>query len=488
MIRRGATIAVILIAALLLVRPGIAQNSEVNFFSQGLRPNFAGDVARLPDAPVYTYELELIPDFEQTVLTGSGQILYTNTTPDSLGEVVLRLYPNLSSFGGDAIVSSATINGAPVTPALDETRSIASFPLSDLLPPGEQITLGFNYSVTVFHGQRTLYNQFSYLQTELALASVLPLLSVYDVGRGWWRGVSHPQGDAVYSEVGNFDVTIISPSYLTLIASGTLVEQTPRGEQIVLRYSAPLMRDFAIMASGQYQTLSGTYEDVSIDVHYLEGGRAAAQKALDWSLAAMDAYTQTFGPYVYRELDVVQTYTSAGGIEYPGLIVVANAIWDENSAIDFEWVTVHEVGHQWWYSMVGNDQTLYPWLDEALTEYSVAVYEGFVRGQAGYDDRLGIFQRQFTDFEAVRGVIPIGQAVSAYDVDAYSMIVYRKGGAFFDGLLQLLGPDAFRAGLQTYLSEYRYRVATPGDLQTVLEQSSGLELDDWFNLWVGYSN
>jgi aminopeptidase N len=149
---------------------------------------------------------------------------------------------------------------------------------------------------------------------------------------------------------------------------------------------------------------------------------------------------------------------------------------------------VHEVAHQWWYSMVGNDQTLYPWLDEALTEYSVAVYEGFVGDQAGYDARVGIFRRQFIDFEATFGEVPIGQAVSAYSEDAYAAIVYRKGASFFDNLLQLLGPEAFRAGLQAYLMQYRYRVATPFDFQTVMEQSSGLSLDDWFNLWVGYSN
>jgi aminopeptidase N len=66
--------------------------------------------------------------------------------------------------------------------------------------------------------------------------------------------------------------------------------------------------------------------------------------------------------------------------------------------------------------------------------------------------------------------------------------VYRKGAAFFDGLLQLLGPEAFGAGLQAYLADYRYRVATPFDLQTALEQSSGIELDAWFFEWVGYSN
>jgi hypothetical protein len=113
MSRRTAAIAAILMGVLLLVRPGSAQDND--FFAQGLRPNFAGDLARFPDAPLYTYQLELIPDFDQTLITGTGRIVYTNTTPDSLQEVVLRVYPNLSSFGGDATLSETTVNGAAVT-------------------------------------------------------------------------------------------------------------------------------------------------------------------------------------------------------------------------------------------------------------------------------------------------------------------------------------------------------------------------------------
>ena len=247
------------------------------------------------------------------------------------------------------------------------------------------------------------------------------------------------------------------------------------------------MRDFSIMASGKYETLSTNYEDITINVHYLPGGEGGAQQVRDWAQSVVQAYSETFGAYVYKELDIAQTYTTAGGIEYPGLVVVADAVWGTPSNW-FEKVTVHEVGHQWWYSMVGNDQTRFPWLDEALTEYSVAIYERFVGGDAGFQAVLRDYEAEYTAFENAAGRNVIGQPAAGYTEPAYSAIVYRKGGTFFYILEQTLGQDVFNAGIRAYLSQFRYQVATPFDLQTSLEDVSGIQLDGLFLEWVGYTN
>jgi hypothetical protein len=484
----GRLSAVCFFFSFLIPLKGLQGQSSADFFAAGLRGAYITDLANFPDIPQYTYTLQILPDYDQTLLTGTGSIRYTNTTPDSLNEIVLRLYPNLITFGGDAVVENMRVNGEPFNPSLDETRSILGLPLTTPLPPGEQVTLDFDYGVTVAHASENMYNQFSYLETELALASVLPLLSVYEPGVGWWRETIHAQGDAVYSETGNFDVTITAPNYLRLITSGTEVGRTNNTDTYTVHYAAPLMRDFSIMGGPRYETLTAQFEDIQLKVHYLPGDEVGAQKVLDWTVAAMGAYTQAFGDYVYNELDVVQTFTSAGGIEYPGMVVVADDIWNPASQHWFEWVTVHEVGHQWWYSMVGNDQINFPWVDEALTDYSVAIYENYVRGAAGYQEYINIFIEMYTEYEAESGASTIGSPAPAYSNAAYSPIVYRKGAVFFDTLAAQMGQDRFLEALRLYLATYRYRVVTPFDLQNALEQSYGAQLDALFLQWVGYSN
>src|SRR5690606_28129598 len=109
--------------------------------------------------------------------------------------------------------------------------------------------------------------------------------------------------------------------------------------------------------------------------------------------------------------------------------------WERGSFV-FEYVTAHEVAHQWWYSMVGNDQTLFPWLDEALTEYSVALYYAYMDGEQGYNSIVQSFADQFTAYEQVAQQQQVGDAVSDYSEDAYGPIVYRKGAYFFHLLSQ----------------------------------------------------
>ncbi len=93
----------------------------------------------------------------------------------------------------------------------------------------------------------------------------------------------------------------------------------------------------------------------------------------------MKSYDQRIGAYPFSELDVVATPTSAGGIEYPGLVVIADSLYKEDTTFR-EVVVAHEVAHQWWYSLVGNDQIDEPWLDEAFAQFTTALY---------YRDRYG---------------------------------------------------------------------------------------------------
>ena len=118
--------------------------------------------------------------------------------------------------------------------------------------------------------------------------------------------------------------------------------------------------------------------------YFLPGDEEGGRKALDWAAQALTIYQKEFGAYPYRELDIVETATTAGGIEYPGLVAVASRLYsDPNRQAFFESATAHEVAHQWWYNVVGNDQVNHPWLDEALTQYATYRYFQGAYGDAG---------------------------------------------------------------------------------------------------------
>jgi aminopeptidase N len=334
-----------------------------------------------------------------------------------------------------------------------------------------------------------LYSQYSYLHEALALPNFFPLLSVYDPDEGWWKNTAHPYGDAVFSQTANFDVTLIAPADWVVIASGIRTADILNADQTrTHHYIAPLMRDFAIMASPHYETVTGEQDGISIDVHYFTGGELAAVAVLTYARDAVRFFNQEFGPYPYAELDIVETHTTAGGIEYPGLIVLQSDSWNPRLSY-LEIVAAHEIAHQWWYSLVGNDQTRYPWLDESLAQYATALYLGEVYGPEFQLATFDLYTRNWQQYLERADDLTIGASPGAYvDKDAYTVFVYYKGPLFFEKLAELTGEDALLDALQDYFAAYHYAIVTPAQLQASLEESLQLDLDALFMEWVGETN
>ena len=330
------------VAALLPGRIAVAQAPEgdpLARFSPALLPDFAGDMDAHADAPRYTIEMTLALDSSGATLDGRQQVRYTNRTPHTLERIVFRLYPNLESYGGEMTVLRVSVDGAAAPADLDATGTVLSVPLAAPLAPGERATLTLDYALRVQAGHARLYKQFSYLDDVLALPNAYPVLSVYEPGDGWWEVADHTQGDAVYSETAFFEVTLRAPEDLIVAASGTEISVSAAGEGLLEhRYVAPLMRDFTIVAAPHFVTRTGTVEGVTITLYYdpaRPNAEVNATAGLRAAQAAVHLFNSLFGAYPFAELDIVQTPTTAGGIEYPGLIVIGADAWDENGDRSF---------------------------------------------------------------------------------------------------------------------------------------------------------
>ncbi len=175
-------------------------------------------------------------------------MIYTNRAITALASIVFRLYPNLESYGGDMTVSDVTVDGAPVTPTVDLLRTVLTVPLTAPLLPGNAVTIGMRFAITLTADRAPLYAQFSDLDGVLALPNAYPVLSVYEPGQGWWQVTDHPQGDAVFSETAFYDVNVTAPAALVLVASGSEIGLVANADgTLTHHYVAPLMRDFALV-------------------------------------------------------------------------------------------------------------------------------------------------------------------------------------------------------------------------------------------------
>ena len=123
------------------------------------------------------------------------------------------------------------------------------------------------------------------------------------------------------------------------------------------------MRDFTLAASPDFQVTSGSVDGTQINSFSSSGFEAGGEAALQVASGSLETYNQLFGAYPYAELDVVQApMRYASGVEYPTIILINSDLYDDPQEMDFIITDAHEVAHQWWYNLVGNDVFDDPWM------------------------------------------------------------------------------------------------------------------------------
>jgi aminopeptidase N len=164
-------------------------------------------------------------------------------------------------------------------------------------------------------------------------------------------------------------------------------------------------------------------------------------------------------------------------------VIVGSSLYDDPTRRDFfESATVHEVAHQWFYNVVGNDQVNAPWLDEALAQYSTYLYFRSAYGEAGARGFADSLEERWERVN--RDPKPIGLPVAAYQDREYGAIVYGRGPLFFLALRDQIGEEKMAEFLRRYYADYAWGIATPAGFQALAEEVSGQDLSALFTEWI----
>jgi aminopeptidase N len=318
----------------------------------------------------------------------------------------------------------------------------------------------------------------------IVLSSFLPILSVYEPN-GWWMDFPDGTGDPAYSDIALWDVTLSAPDDLAVASTGTIVESSTEARTASYHIVSGPVRDFSIALSDEFELDTVTQNGVTVNIWSLQGSASTDQQAVEVAADAVRIFDEEFGAYPYNEMDVVEAPIQAAGIEYPGLIYIATGAWFTGRDSYLDIVIVHEVAHQWWYALVGNNQVDVPWIDEGLTEYSVIVYYTEAVGpNAGREIRDG-YQDEVDDYLAGgNDREPVGLPADEYNGYEYRVFVYSAGALFYSYLEDEYGEAAVRAFLRDYFTRFRYDLVENAELERLVEEHFGPEAGDFFTDWV----
>lgn len=458
--------------------------NDRSIFKSGLAESAQPILDQLPGASVYHLEYRIANDVHH--VEGSEQVRYTNQEILPLDEVQFHLFPNV--LGGKMTVSNVSVNGETVTTGLSLSDSLLHVPLAAPLPPGQSVIFYLDFSVEVPQNVDQNYGVLAFSDGVLALAHAYPMIAVYDA-KGWEAEIPSPQGDVTYSDVSFYLVKITAPKGLVLVGSGRQIQRETTDTSQVVSYASGPARDFYLAASPNYKIVSATKNGLTINSYAAGSDRDGAQLALDIAFRAIGDYSRLYASYPYTQFNIVATPTQALGIEYPGMIALASRIYDPSKTqqgtsnrVYLEATVAHEVGHQWFYNLVGDNQLDEPWLDESFAQFATLEYYTTEYGStaaAGFRNSLQARWDRVNDAK-----IPIDQPVSAFSGPSYGAIVYGRGPLFLEALQTQMGRDTFREFIQDYVAAYSWRIATTDEVKSQAEQDCSCNLVGIFNTWI----
>jgi len=468
------------------------------------------------DIPFYRIQV----DFDTDFLTYDGKLdlWVRNRSGKPWDKLVFHLYPNFPAIAGDLKnlkVTSASVDGKVLAPLPSNMASPTSFqlPLDTALAPGASTTVTLEFSglvkrfppaaagplgdlwgavTDILSGGSGDWGLFSYSSGILSLSLWYPVLAIFDEQDGW--DVAEPSGigDFAYFDVADHLVTVRMGPDHTLVTTGNEIGRDGDAWQ----FGAGAAREFTLTASKVFRLESastGTNGTVRVTSVALEGEQSTQKLVLDAAVDSIVAYEALFGPYPYKELDVVRSDLrgGVGGVEFPGLVTIAGMLYLDETSREFadmrrtlesrfmretvQFVVSHEVAHQWWNAVVGSHCRNHPFVDEALANYSsILFFERRYGAEAAERQTLFELKLPYQIHRFFGGTdMPVDQPTAGFDdLVGYSAIVYGKGGMFLKVVRDTMGLDAFSSALSGYYSDNLFRIASPEKLVRTLESGT----------------
>ena len=383
------------------------------------------------------YNIEVTLNDTNHTLTAFEKLIYSNNSPDTLDFIWFHIWPNAYKDDSTAYAKQAGENSRFAKSDSSERGFIDSLDfsvdgqkvvwenhpdwidvikvyLNDPLYPGGSVTIETPFFVKI----PLVFSRLGHTGKHYEITQWYPKPAVYD-HKGWHPMPYLNQGE-FYSEFGSFNVKITLSKNYRIMATGDLVDgeeeyawldsltiiadsiqnmpekdfenwvkSQSKGESgekdsdsinlemKTLHFRQTRVHDFAWFADEKWLVQKGnlslddSMRNVTLWSFYLPKNAATWENSIEYLHDSGYWYSRYYGDYPYNHITAVDGDLSAGGgMEYPNITVIASM----PSKQMLEMVIMHEVGHNWFYGILGSNERYHTWMDEGLNEYSFIRY------------------------------------------------------------------------------------------------------------------
>ena len=416
---------------------------------------------------------------------------------------------------------------------------VAKVYLPEPLVPGDSVVIETPFFVKL----PLVFSRLGHSGKHYEITQWYPKPAVYD--REGWHPMPYLNQGEFYSEFGSFDVYLTLPQNYRVMATGVLVdgeeeyawldslalagdalysldkkafkkkikelsknrkkkEKEKRSSRTVLKtlhFRQDKVHDFAWFADPDWIVRKGelwladSTREITLWSVVLPKNAELWRNSIEYIHNAGYWYSRFYGDYPYEQITAVDGDLSAGGgMEYPNITVISSG----GSKDMLEFVIMHEVGHNWFYGVLGSNERDHAWLDEGLNQYSNLRY-----WEKKYPQRDGkvifseFIQKRLRIGENLRlpwviGYMMYSQRVFPGDdqpVDIpsqdfnrrnYGSIVYGKTAIFTRFLQEYLGEEKMNEIFRDYYETWKFKHPRPQDLRAIFDKHVESNLDWYF--------
>ena len=443
MMRRLAMIALAVVAAGLPSPVGAGSlapaPSPVRATATAIVP---GSANRTSLALSATYDAKLHLDWTPRRVKVDVRIAITNTSGGPVDRIELN---TVAARLGSMRYMSVLVDGAHVAVRVSDQTLIV--PLGGILPAGAATTLRVRYYATLRSGVGGSDWLFTKANGIIDMYRWLPWIS---------KAVPFTRPNH-----GDPFVTPISPLVRVAVESDRKLVLATTGDQVAVSadgltrtFEARRVRDFTVTAATDYRTATRKVGATTVKVFYRAGTSGAAM--LDAAADALAVLGGKLGAYPYPTFKVVQS-AGAYGMESPGLVWIPTGTPSSN----LRYLATHETAHQWFYGLVGNDQSRHPFVDEAAADAVTRKILGMRRSSRCATGRLD-------------------RSIYSYTSACYYEIVYIQGGNLLDDVRARMGTTLWWSALKSYVAANRDGLVTSRTLLDALDDATPVNLEPTF--------
>ncbi|MCB9113278.1 MAG: hypothetical protein H6634_18695 [Anaerolineales bacterium] len=401
-------------------------------------------------------------DFQGKSIAVDQTIRYYNNTGTTLNDLLFSVQPNI--FPGAFTLNSIAQDGNALTSYSFSGQGL-SVNLNQSIAPKSAATITLSFKLNI--PRKGAGDVFGYDFNQINLVNWYPFIVPYE--GGWVLHDPMPWGEHLVYDATDIELNIKTDSGVTLA-----IGASPDTNGEWTRYRMYGARTLAISASNEFLVSETTLGNVSIRSYYFNGYKTGGEDILTYASKAVGIYTTQFAAYPHQTLAIVQTDLD-DGMEYDGLVFLATDFYSEyngTSRSNLTVIGVHEIAHQWWFSLVGNDQALEPWLDEALATYSERIFF-----ENAYPSNISWWWQFRVNYFKPTGYVD----ATIYDYGsfrAYTNAVYFQGALFLDDMRELMGYGNFSKFIKAYAARYTNGHATSEDFFALARETINVNYDD----------